>query len=90
MAETKKAPPDDGGFAFPLGRETEGWWERGMSLRDWFAGQALSRAVEESRGLPEWGLNALFGKEASGIRREEIVAALAYRYADAMLAKRKP
>lgn len=35
------AKQTDGGIAFPLSRESEGWFEPGMSLLDYFAGQAL-------------------------------------------------
>ena len=70
---------EDGGQAFPLPEARDhlgiGLYEaqRGMSLRDWFAGQAISGLVEE------WPSNgAAF--EAAGI---------AYAIADAMLAVRK-
>ena len=47
---------DDGGFAFPLAGSTHEWddakkqWkpQPGMSLRDWFAGQALNGFASES------------------------------------------
>lgn len=43
MAETVKQI-DDGGYAFPCGPDDKSGWsaEHGMSLRDWFAGQALA------------------------------------------------
>jgi len=31
--------------AFPISRETEGWHNPGMSLRDWFAGQFLASGI---------------------------------------------
>ena len=31
----------DNPSAFPLSREQEDWYQSGMSLRDWFAGQAI-------------------------------------------------
>ena len=48
-------PIDDGGPAFPL----EDWddcihskrYEKGMSLRDWFAGQATD---EDIKAMPDW------------------------------------
>jgi hypothetical protein len=76
----------DGGPAFPdQGQRMEGdgkWnqqWSPGMSLRDWFAGQALIGIVADDikQGLPADGLD---------IRH---VADAAYRYADAMLEARK-
>lgn len=57
----------------------------GMTLRDWFAGQALS-FVQDS--YPEWQLKAWFG-DRSGLKREEIKARAAYEYADAMLRARR-
>jgi len=38
--EKKQDDPWNGGPAFPLVREYDAW--DGMSLRDWFAGQALA------------------------------------------------
>jgi hypothetical protein len=37
--------PKDGGQAFPRGN---GCWSYGMTLRDWFAGQALASAGSSS------------------------------------------
>jgi hypothetical protein len=50
----------------------------GMSLRDWFAGQAT---------LPAIGLAEQFSKEASPM---PMAARLAYEFADAMLSARAP
>ena len=66
---------NDGGPAFPKGFPDAGTTSKGMSLRDWFAGQALPnliRAFEES--------------ETCG--RDDICK-WAYAYADAMLAERE-
>ncbi len=66
---------NDGGPAFPVsmpalfGRDAEG-----MSLRDWFAGQALAGLLSNPRADQEWA-----GKHA---------AVSAYNVADAMLAAR--
>ncbi len=71
---------DDGGFAFPLGREQEGWWERGMSLRDWFAGQVLSAVVKQ------------YAEANGGIGHDHLLRNCpihAYAIADAMLEARK-
>lgn len=87
----------DGGAAYPgtrwhdvwrSGEEVEHILEPydGMTLRDWFAGQALVHQAKPS--LHEYELVALFGKNRTGITREEILAADAYRIADAMLAER--
>lgn len=58
-----------------------------MSLRDWLAGQALAGDKVRS-SVPDYDLVAMFGPHRTGIRREEIIAADAYRIADAMLAAR--
>jgi|AACY02.3.fsa_nt_gi hypothetical protein len=63
----------DGGPAFPREYTLQG--ESGMSLRDWFAGQALANS-------------RTFFKENSGATTED-VAIQAYAVADAMLAERK-
>lgn len=52
----------------------------GMSLRDWFAGQALSGEMADSAG----GIWANDAKDADLYAR----ACLLYRYADAMIAAR--
>lgn len=57
----------------------------GMTIRDYFAAQALPWARET---MPDYDLTALFGSRTC-IRREEIIAADAYRIADAMLARRE-
>jgi hypothetical protein len=67
---------NDGGSAFP---PNAGWRDddadaRGMSLRDWFAGQAMARLVSTDGGpaMDTW----------------ERLAAASYDAADAMLAER--
>lgn len=78
---------DDDTMAFPSAAVGT---SPGMSLRDYFAAQALPVCiVQAGDGVKDWDLNALFGKTAVSIPREQIVAALAYRYADYMLARRK-
>ena len=73
----------DGGAAFPFsppvddtGRSAVGYPspELGMSLRDWFAGQALV-------GIGMWGPGAGSGRADQKVRAE-----WAYAQADAMLA----
>jgi hypothetical protein len=58
------------------------------SLRDQFAMQAVAGGLARTT-LPEYDLRAMFG-DRCGITREEILAADAYRIADAMLKARKP
>lgn len=59
---------NDGGYAFPTG------YYIGMTLRDWFAGQALSGIAENYNGL------------GTDLNR---TAEIAYRLADAMIRERK-
>jgi hypothetical protein len=64
-----------GGPAFPHARPSMN--QHGMTLRDWFAGQALAGAVA----------NQL--KEPTRQERFEAIATQAYRFADAMLTVRE-
>ena len=64
---------NDGGPAFP-GTDAKGFVSDGMSLRDYFAGQALAGQLSN----PD-----LCGGES------EYIAKWAYRYADAMLEERQ-
>jgi hypothetical protein len=68
------APINDGGPAFPPGDGSE----NGMTLRDYFAGQALAGQLAFSPSDP-------FKK----YHQPEEVASACYRFADAMLAARK-
>ncbi len=76
--------PKDGGPAFACAAENG--HQPGMSLRDWFAGQALAGFVSDAATLGG------FDKSAAelGMNNGEIVAAAAYKLADAMLAARNP
>lgn len=88
---------DNGGSAFPV-KWLDGSIDEGMSLRDYFAGQALPQAVEDY-GQPAIGNssgqrrdrgNPVLPYATSGtMTREQIIARQAYHYADAMLAARK-
>lgn len=61
-----------------------------FALRDWLAGKALpeTQARYAARGIPEHELRRHFG-ERINLNREEIIAALAYAQADAMLAAKQ-
>lgn len=76
--------PDDGGSAFPT-LETERFYpQSGMSLRDWFAGQALPIAIEHVR-------HAVNAKTVVIEHESDIVrfsADLSYQMADGMLRTR--
>jgi hypothetical protein len=63
---------NDGGPAFPQGDDSA--WGTGMTLRDWFAGQALASMGVEYTDSAECHAS---------------VAECAYRYADAMLKARE-
>jgi len=74
--------------AFPTdGRIQHGAVYDGMTLRDWFAGQALANATICTGKAAEYELQHWFGGRV-GITRAEIVARQAGEYADAMLAAR--
>ena len=79
---------ENGGPAFPI--SIPGCGDNGaggMTLRDWFAGQAVASDLDlraSDYELTEW-----FGKHRSGIKHAEIIAARAYDIADAMLQRRK-
>lgn len=69
--------PNDGGHAFPMASDLLGHTP-GMSLRDWFAGQALASLLadyDSRHGIPPYD----FMRHC---------AAAAYKVADAMIAAR--
>ena len=79
---------NDGGPAFPTLKSLHGYTDRdgqcfsaesasGLSLRDWFAGQALA------------GCNWAKIDSAESTLFEDLVARMCYGIADAMLAKRR-
>ena len=70
---------EQGGAAFPIPHSNEAGApgsEHGMSLRDWFAGQAMQMLIHTCRG------------DNRGISYSAYVAQGAYEFADAMLAER--
>lgn len=68
--------PDDGGPAFPLflPDKPKGGFVFGMSLRDYFAGQAL--------------VGYMLNGTPNGLANEALCAEWAYKFADAMLRAR--
>ena len=72
-------PQNDGGPAFPVPNDANVNQQEGMTLRDWFAGQALP-GILSSSGCK------LFREDE--IAQHEL-AEYAYRLADAMLKARK-
>lgn len=73
-------PKDDGGPAFPMALPKD-WadFNHGMSLRDWFAGQALAGMNASCHDLLEWPSGTYLARMVEN----------AYAQADAMLAARK-
>ena len=73
---------DDGGPAYPSPAGGDPAFS-GMSLRDWFAGQALSESISAAKEIVkmEWC--------PEDLEVTEYAASLAYEIADAMLAERK-
>jgi hypothetical protein len=73
---------DDGGPAFPnLGYNAEKVFN-GMTLRDWFAGQAMPIIMSDKQALSKVASKA-------GITPVRYAALASWGYADAMLAARK-
>jgi len=88
MTQTERK---DGGPAFPRDNY-EGDINEGMSLRDWFAAHAPAPSNDDVQLAYQIGRNRNPHNEAHKPKlrsRIEIMAGLAYRYADAMLAARK-
>ena len=84
---------NDGGPAFPVvastGDPRDGVYCRdGMSLRDYFAGQAIAGVI---RSTVEADSAAVLSESAdsSGLAIEQVIARSAYEIADAMLAVRE-
>lgn len=71
------APINDGGPAFPRVETQYDLGHQGMSLRDWFAGQAL--------GSPA----SIYMADSPSSTAEHRTAIRCYRIADAMLAARE-
>ena len=65
--------PKDGGAAFPTGLTPGHYSQEGMSLRDWFAGQALAGHISYEGGGSTFDLDAT----------------AAYKWADAMILARE-
>ena len=64
--------PNDGGPAFPCA-DAKGFVSEGMSLRDYFAGQAMGGQLADPDGEID----------------PKLIARWSYAYADAMLAERE-
>jgi hypothetical protein len=75
--------PNDGGPAFPIRFET-GFYQPGLSLRDYFAAAATEIDIEEHLPRTRGEESELF--KADGVKRTRVWAR--YRHADLMLAER--
>ena len=75
---------DDGGPAFPY---VSGGYHPGMSLRDWYMGQALANPEICTGHAPEYMLAKWF-PDQTGISTADIAAKQAEAVADAMLKAR--
>lgn len=76
-------PKHENPQAFPHGDPTHGG-DIGMTLRDWFAGQALAGFVAAPNDSP---YGCVIGRHKK--IPPEAISALAYELADAMLAERE-
>lgn len=70
---------NDGGNAFPACNEANVNGTMGMTLRDWFAGQALAGLCANPNESPD----------EDGASDRDVIASVAYELADAMLAARE-
>lgn len=85
MSEIENPP------AFPVIAENGlGHVSDGMTLRDYFAGQALGNNSICTGTATDRQLVAWFGRTRTDITRAEISARQAFDYADAMLAAQTP
>lgn len=83
------APENPPAFAAVASGPADDWHvQPGMTLRDWFAGQALANPTICTGTASEWQLADWFGNR-TGIYSWEIAARQAGQYADAMLAARE-
>lgn len=75
---------DDGGPAYP-GTETDGHYypAPGMTLRDWFAGQALAGLIDgASKAISELAKD-------TDVDAKALTACMAFSLADAMIAEKR-
>lgn len=79
---------NDGGPAFPLAVDINALWQKndGMNLRDYFAAAALTGILADPQKTIQ--VEALSRKQDDDAFISKTNAALAYCYADAMIAER--
>lgn len=87
-------PINDGGPAFPMqGMHVnfgDGWitGQCGMSLRDWFAGQALAGNLASQTPESHWAFATLPNDQSNDQGAQTGIAKLCYELADAMILAR--
>lgn len=86
MVESKKI--DDGGPAFPGIDGPPSEYRPGMSLREWFAGRALTSVVQSVITVDPSALERAAKAEGYSGPIHGFAAKIAYQYADAMIAAR--
>lgn len=79
-AESSARVRNNGGPAFPQGESALTYTSTGMSLLDYFAGQALAQP-HDMGVISQMAVN-------HGLRPTEMLARICYDWADAMLAER--
>ena len=80
------AQDNTGGPAFPVVDPKNDVSESGMTLRDYFAGQALAAMIGKS---PFFDRDGEFGKSVDMVQFKMDMSESAYAYADAMLKARE-
>jgi len=82
---------DDGGPAFAFSGTPEqfkqGYADSGMTLRDWYAGQAMAALIGSADSLRASADKAL--EDGRGEQAGHVIARQAYRMADAMIAEKR-
>jgi hypothetical protein len=83
------APINDGGAAFPAPAYAANITDKGMTLRDYFAAQALTSVLESSGDLQSHYDFKAGSSGDNNIPSPYAIATFSYALADAMLAARK-
>ena len=77
---------EDGGPAFPvIGAPNAPEYFPGMSIRDYFAGQALAGCLADAEMVND----CFYKSEEAGITLEGGISNWSYKFADAMISARK-
>ena len=82
-------PINDGGPAFPAPAYAANITDKGMTLRDYFAGQALTSVLDSSGDLQTYYDHVAGSKGDNNIPSPRAMAKYSYELADAMLAERE-